>query len=530
MKRHLKEQVERIIDEGAGRTRSVIVQMETDGSYTKALLRTASQAIRRRGMTVTARDVLPPQAHVFQDSVSRRASRNRSRRELRQADQSLAAQFALQALKTVAKPLLREVGLGFLAPLMESATVQEALGRASEKLEKVAPTRSKIPQFWSSASAVLELEKDALSQLPAEVPKIADIYPNRTLSVPPVYEVKDLPKNVEDNKTSAWGVEAVGALAAWGAYGSKGKGATIGLLDTGVDPEHPELQGKIKAWGEFDGDGNVVSNSTEDAHDSGKHGTHCAGTLVGGNANGQWIGVAPEAKLAAGLVLKNGRGTDAQILAGMQWAIEQGVDVISMSLGGLRFGPDVMDTYTRTIISANQLGIPVVIAIGNEGSQTSGAPGNDYFALAVGATDPRDQPAGFSGGRTQVIHGSRYIDSRYLPLVYSKPDLTAPGVAIKSSVPGGKYAVWNGTSMATPHVAGAIALLLSATSIRDRIPSDNLAYLIQDLLIGSVEELGGAGPPVRLWPDRCVEGHWVCHRTGLLRRADRPRLGSDTCR
>lgn len=196
---------------------------------------------------------------------------------------------------------------------------------------------------------------------------------------------------------------------------------------------------------------------------------------------------------ACGLVLPDGGGTDAQILAGMEWAIDQGFDVISMSLGGLTLGPDVPDTYIRTILTAAQVGIPVVVAIGNDGEQTSGAPGNDFFAFAVGATDSRDRAAGFSGGRTQIIRTSPFIDPDFLPLVYSKPDVSAPGVAVRSSVPGDGYALFNGTSMATPHVAGAMALLLGATTIRADAPPGEQAFLLYDLLAGSVEELGEAG-------------------------------------
>ena len=189
-------------------------------------------------------------------------------------------------------------------------------------------------------------------------------------------------------------------------------------------------------------------------------------------------------------------------------------DVISLSLGGLRMSPDVLDTYTRTILNANRLGIPVVVAAGNDGSQTTGSPGNDVFAFTVGATDIADRPAGFSGGRTQVITTSRYIDPKYLPLVYSKPEVTAPGVDVYSAVPGGKWAVYNGTSMATPHVAGAMALLLSKPTALDATTS--IAELSRpaegERVATTADEhgegagRGGPGPPVRVRADRRAAG------------------------
>src|SRR5262249_18448707 len=158
---------------------------------------------------------------------------------------------------------------------------------------------------------------------------------------------------------------------------------------------------KIAHWAEFDSLGNIVKKSKP--HDTDEHGTHCAGTLVGENASGRFIGVAPEAKIAAALVLDGEKGgTDAQVLAGIDWAVEKGVDVISLSLGGLVMDAETPPTYTEALLTCIEAGIPVVAAIGNEGQQTSGSPGNDLFALSVGATDPRSRAAGFSGGRTCI--------------------------------------------------------------------------------------------------------------------------------
>ena len=115
------------------------------------------------------------------------------------------------------------------------------------------------------------------------------------------------------------------------------------------------------------------------------------------------------------------------------------------------------------------------------------------FALSVGAVDHENRVAGFSGGRTQILFESDFIQSDFLPLPYSKPEVSAPGVSILSSVPGGDWKSFNGTSMATPHVAGAVALLLSATRIRDLESGSQLAFAIRDLIIGSVNDCGESG-------------------------------------
>jgi hypothetical protein len=474
----LTEQVEQIIREAEGERCSVIVQMESpDERKRDQVVEKASEAIRKRLMTLTPRDVLPVPLDKLRGATTGKSSAA-SRRVLQRAGESLSAQVASIHLPPVSPDALNTLGSQALRPALDSAIVRRT------------PTPAPL---WASKSLVVEMTPEELKALLSEVGQIRDIRPNRMLRIPPLVEIRNLPTAILENKASAWGIHATGALAAWGAYGARGKGVRIGLLDTGVDSSHADLQGKIDAWAEFDTDGKQVPNSTK-PYDSHKHGTHCAGTLVGGNASGQWIGMAPEAKLAVALVLNGEQGgSDAQILAGIQWAIEQKVDVISMSLGGLTFDPETPPTYTEAILTALMSGIPVVTAIGNEGSQTSGSPGNDIFAFAVGATDHRDQVAGFSGGRTHIIRKSDFIRPELLPLPYSKPDVSAPGVAIKSCVPNKAWASLSGTSMATPHAAGAIALLLSVTTIRNKVGPNERAFVVQDLLTGTVEELGESG-------------------------------------
>lgn len=495
MNKHLHQQVERIADESRETKVSVIVQMTTDDKEMETVLETGTEAIRRRRVTVAARDLLPAPAETLKRASGKKPTAATKRKLLTTSGQSFASSLARTNLSRAVESTISKVGLKALAPLFSSQWIAELVGKAREGQSQRAAqkkTATEIPHFWSSGSAVLEVPRDDLTTLVDQVPGIADIYPNRRVNVPPVVDVKKLPAGVSamESHISTWGLQKTAALAAWGAFGKRGEGTKVAILDTGVDADHPELKGKIAGFAEFDHNGRKLGAAKP--YDSDQHGTHCAGTVAGGNAGGHWIGMAPDAKILAGLVLKNGSGTDAQILAGMQWAVEQGADVISMSLGGLRMSADVLDTYTRTIINAARLGIPVVVAIGNEGHQTSGSPGNDFFAFAVGATDADDRAAGFSGGRTQIVEQSRFINPRHLPLVYGKPDVSAPGVAVYSCIPNGKYASWNGTSMATPHVAGAIALLLSATTIGEVEPAER-AFLVQDLLTATVEEIGESG-------------------------------------
>ena len=310
---------------------------------------------------------------------------------------------------------IETIGQMALKPLMESDWVKDRVACSEQGRSDVRKKLERHPtpvHFLASGSAVLEVSHDELAALPEQIPQCVDIYVNRTIRVPPVAKADGLPPVVQDNKSNTWGLARTGALSAWGVFGAKGQGVKVAVLDTGADPEHLDLAGKIAGFAEFDRDGSVLIDNASKAYDSGEHGTHCCGTILGGRVSGRCIGMRPEAQVLVGLVLKDGVGTNAQILAGMEWAIRNGAQVISMSLGCLRLSTDVVDTYTRTIISANRLGIPVVAAAGNEGAQTTGSPGNDYFAFTVGATDADDRAAGFSGGRTQVILNSRYIARR----------------------------------------------------------------------------------------------------------------------
>ncbi|MEJ3742981.1 S8 family serine peptidase [Actinomycetes bacterium KLBMP 9797] len=250
-------------------------------------------------------------------------------------------------------------------------------------------------------------------------------------------------------------VPQVGAPTAWQA-GHTGKGTTVAVLDTGIDTDHPDLADAVTAARNF-------TDAESGVDDRFGHGTHVAGIITGSGAasGGKYQGVAPDAKLLNGKVLDDfGGGYESEIIAGMQWAVEQGADVVNMSLG-TPFPGDGTDPMEQAV---NQLtkdsGTLFVISAGNSGPDGFiGSPGAADEALTVGAVDKNDALADFSS------RGPRWGDRAL------KPDITAPGVDIVASladgallaedwpVVDGRYLQLPGTSMAAPHVAGAAAIL-----------------------------------------------------------------------
>ncbi|WP_328625902.1 S8 family serine peptidase [Streptomyces sp. NBC_00353] len=246
-------------------------------------------------------------------------------------------------------------------------------------------------------------------------------------------------------------VPQIGAPEAW-AKGYDGKGVKVAVLDTGADLNNADIKSEIVQSQSF-----VNGQTVQDGHG---HGTHVASTIAGSGANsdGKYKGVAPGADLLIGKVLSNsGQGTDSSILAGMEWAVDQGADVVSMSLGGTdRPGEDALTNAVNSLsASSNTL---FVIAAGNAGpgESTLGTPGAADAALTVGAVDKSDALADFSS------RGPRLGDMAI------KPEITAPGVDIVAARAAGttvgtpvdaNYTSASGTSMATPHVAGSAAIL-----------------------------------------------------------------------
>ncbi|WP_199550891.1 S8 family serine peptidase [Streptomyces sp. N35] len=262
-----------------------------------------------------------------------------------------------------------------------------------------------------------------------------------------------------------WGIADVKADQVWEQYDNRGEGIVIANVDSGVQFDHPDLVSNYrgnKGDGTFSHDYNWFDATGECPTsgvpcDNNGHGTHTMGTMAGANG----IGVAPKAKWIAAKGCETDQCTDSFLLAAGQWILaptdgdglnpkpELAPNIVNNSWGGGH------TTFYQDIVEAwNAAGIFEAFAAGNKGNgtacSTSEAPGSQAPSYGVGAYDSNGKIANFSGFGPSRVDGSM------------KPNIAAPGVSIRSTWPGSAYNTINGTSMATPHVAGATALLWSA--------------------------------------------------------------------
>jgi subtilisin len=254
-----------------------------------------------------------------------------------------------------------------------------------------------------------------------------------------------------DNLT--YGLEMLGLQDIWD-QGLNGKDVKVGHLDTGIDAKHTTLRGKLEGWidtdaetGEIITDGRPPEEAAYDDPDipplSVSHGTHTAGTVAGGQFNGMAIGVAPGCRLYSAKVIEG--NALPRVLTGLEWAIENGCHVLTMSLGFRGYDA----TWEEIIQSLRANGIVPCIAAGNEGANTIRSPGAAAGSITIGAIDSNKRVADFSSN--MIVDGDRYL-----------PEVVAPGVNVQSAMNNGGLQGLDGTSMATPHVAGVAAILVQA--------------------------------------------------------------------
>ncbi|MFS0515549.1 S8 family peptidase, partial [Nostoc sp. UIC 10607] len=267
--------------------------------------------------------------------------------------------------------------------------------------------------------------------------------------------------DVPDLGGNNWGADLVKAPEVW-TQGYTGKGVVVAVVDTGVDYNHEDLRNNIWtnaneiAGNGIDDDGNGYiddnygwnfAEKNNNTLDKNGHGTHVSGTIAGENNNYGVTGIAYNAKIMPVKVLNDsGSGSYNSISKGIRYAVDNGANVINLSLGGTSSNR----TLQSAIDYASSKGVIVVMAAGNDGDSSPDYPARYAYksGIAVGAVDQNNNMPDFSNrsGTNEIAY------------------VTAPGVKVYSSVPNNQYATYSGTSMAAPHVAGVVALMLSANS------------------------------------------------------------------
>ncbi len=286
-----------------------------------------------------------------------------------------------------------------------------------------------------------------LSEISASLPRFKATPQEPAL--PPGVSRKELP----------WGIRRVNAPAAWAK--TQGRGVRVAVVDTGIDSSHPDLKAN------YAGCYNAVKSGASCMDDNG-HGTHVSGTIAGVLDGKGVAGVAPQARLYAVKVLKaDGSGGLVSIIKGILWCAKNDIQVANMSLGA-----PIGTIFMRMAVNyAVGKGVTIVAAAGNDGKGVD-CPACYSSSIAVSASDSSGKIADFSSRGDQV-------------------DFIAPGVSVKSSIPGGGYSWYSGTSMAAPHMSGLAALAVSSGARSPKAVRSRLKRAAKSL--GLKPEEQGAG-------------------------------------
>ena len=326
---------------------------------------------------------------------------------------------ALKSLGAAEVDEISEIG-AVLAEVSGGASSFQAFEDQIAVLPSVLEVQEDIYRNWLLETPAFQTTPfPNTAEIFAALPKFPKAAPRPKFPLPPGVAASEVP----------WGIARVNAPGAWDV--TMGEGVKVAIIDTGIDCSHPDL--KANCAGGY----NAIDPKAPPMDDN-RHGTHVAGTIAGVLDGKGVVGVAPKARLYAVKVLdKDGGGGLTSIIKGLVWAGKNGMDVANMSLGS-----PMGTIFMRAAVKyAQSKGVVVLAAAGNDGGSVN-YPAAYPETIAVSALAPDESIATFSSRGKKV-------------------EFIAPGVDVKSSVPGGGYANFAGTSMATPHMTGLAALAVS---------------------------------------------------------------------
>ena len=367
-------------------------------------------------------------------------------------------------------------------------------------LNFLARFNAEVTPFWIVNTIRVTTSDEQLIHRLAALPNVALIKADKIWQLPEPAQGAEEPtiQSVE------WGVSRVHAPDVWSQYNATGQGIVVASIDSGAQYNHPALVMQYRGRnpdGSFDHNYNwydparVCGNPSLAPCDNNGHGTHTMGTAVGGDGGSNQIGVAPGARWITAKGCENNTCTSSSLLSSGQWMLaptdlngqnprpDLRPNIVNNSWGG-DSGSDPF--YRATVQAWVNAGIFPTFAIGNSGSScsTAAAPGTYPESFGAGATDIFDNIAGFSARGPANGFGG-----------IVKPDVSAPGVSVRSSVPTNNYASFSGTSMATPHVSGVVALLWSANPALVGNIAATVDLLQRNADFRSDTQCGSAGPP-----------------------------------
>jgi subtilisin family serine protease len=394
--------------------------------------------------------------------------------------QSQASQYLVVFKEVNARQLQSLTGLPLQKYLKQQT--QFHLRQFSQDLSAIRNgQQGPLKPLWILGSVITDLDIDQLE----DVKKLKNV--RAVLPLNRVIKLIEPQNSLEPVNTSefTYGLIKIGIPAVRQEFSTmSGKGIRLGIIDTGINPNHPDLKGKVKAFRDF-----IKPQNLNPVDDHG-HGTHVAGTVAGGNSSGRSVGVAPQADLVIAKVFDSaGSSDDANLLLALQWMTDpdgnsetaDAVSAVNNSWGTQTNTQSLdpgQDPFCVVLSRMRAMNVLPVFSAGNSGPRPKsiGVPGACPEAFTVGSTNSRDAVSSFSS-RGPVIWKTGTL---------MKPDISAPGEDVYSADKNGRYSTKSGTSMASPHVTGAVALLKQA---RPNLSAQQL----QEVLMKSSQDLGLPG-------------------------------------